>query len=63
MAATKTGDTYTWGWGDYGQLGLGSTENAAVPMIIERMKGKNVRALAAGYLNTAFPTLTLSNTE
>lgn len=31
VAITEDGDLYGWGWGQYGNLGLGDTNNRSIP--------------------------------
>lgn len=52
MVATTEGDMYAFGWGEYGQLGLGTRESYAKPMKIERIGGKKVRNVACGYFHS-----------
>lgn len=52
IAASKVGDTYAWGWNDFGQLGLGTRESMAQPTILERMRNKKVRSITAGYFHS-----------
>lgn len=35
LAATETGELYTWGWGRYGNLGLGRADDRLVPVKVE----------------------------
>ena len=32
LAATEAGELYTWGWGRYGNLGLGRAEDRLIPV-------------------------------
>ena len=34
IVVSDTGDIYTFGWNKYGQLGLGSNEDALVPALV-----------------------------
>ena len=34
MALTKCGHVYSWGWNEYGQLGIGNTENSNEPKFV-----------------------------
>jgi len=52
LAASQVGDTYAWGWNEYGQLGLGTRDSQAQPMLLERMRNKKVRAITAGYFHS-----------
>ncbi|DBA04860.1 TPA: hypothetical protein N0F65_004497 [Lagenidium giganteum] len=40
---------YTWGWGIYGQLGLGDTESQSLPREIEAFRGKTVVRVCCGF--------------
>ena len=63
IAASKVGDTYTWGWNDFGQLGLGNRESQAQPMILERMRNKKastLHSLAFLYIQSCWLCLFLS---
>ena len=42
VCALQLGDTYAWGWNDYGQLGLGTRDSQPQPTILERMRNKKV---------------------
>ena len=35
MVRSKSGRAYTWGWNKYGQLGLGSFTNQALPHAVQ----------------------------
>ncbi|EFA80011.1 regulator of chromosome condensation domain-containing protein [Heterostelium album PN500] len=54
MVLKKSGDLFTFGWNDSGQLGLGNFKNRAVPMRIETSEivgihGERITAIAAGH--------------
>ncbi|XP_037955224.1 uncharacterized protein LOC119685097 isoform X2 [Teleopsis dalmanni] len=51
-AAVADGLLYTWGWGIYGQLGHGDTENIAVPKIVSFFKYKKVVQVSLGHAHT-----------
>ena len=36
LAATEAGELYTWGWGRYGNLGLGRAEDRLIPVKVGR---------------------------
>ena len=48
MARTATGGLYSWGEGEYGQLGHGDTENLAVPRVVEGIDGAVVGMSGGG---------------
>eukprot|EP00762_Andalucia_godoyi_P003710 ANDGO_08539.mRNA.1 Ultraviolet-B receptor UVR8 len=48
LALTASGDVYAWGWGRGGQLGLGSEDSVRAPKLIEALRGRRIRAVAAG---------------
>ena len=48
--------TYTWGNGDMGQLGLGSTVNHSTPQLLEALNGREIVSAAGNIFNTAFLT-------
>jgi alpha-tubulin suppressor-like RCC1 family protein len=48
MALTQTGDLYTWGIGERGQLGHGDLENRNAPKAIQHLQGIEIGAIAAG---------------
>jgi alpha-tubulin suppressor-like RCC1 family protein len=47
MALTDAGDVYTWGWGEQGQLGLGTTSMARYPEEVASLSGKGVSFIIA----------------
>jgi alpha-tubulin suppressor-like RCC1 family protein len=47
LALTESGEVYAWGWNEYGQLGLGDTEDRLTPTKVEGLP--RVKAVAAGY--------------
>ncbi|XP_019484450.1 PREDICTED: E3 ubiquitin-protein ligase HERC2 [Hipposideros armiger] len=47
-AITAEGELYTWGRGNYGRLGHGSSEDEAVPMLVAGLKGLKVIDVACG---------------
>ncbi|CAL8359894.1 unnamed protein product [Lota lota] len=53
-AVTTTGDLYTWGWGDYGQLGHGTARSSDEPLCVDffRQEGLRVVDVVCGPWNT-----------
>ena len=47
-AITAVGELYTWGRGNYGRLGHGSSEDQSVPTVISALKGQKVIDCACG---------------
>jgi alpha-tubulin suppressor-like RCC1 family protein len=47
LAWTGSGELYTWGWGQFGQLGHGGTEDEAAPRLVEGLAGQQVVAADA----------------
>ncbi|KAB1279055.1 E3 ubiquitin-protein ligase HERC2 [Camelus dromedarius] len=47
-AITAEGELYTWGRGNYGRLGHGSSEDEAIPMLVAGLKGLKVIDVACG---------------
>jgi alpha-tubulin suppressor-like RCC1 family protein len=55
MAVGESGALWAWGWGSYGQLGLGDTNNRLVPTLVgteEVFGGSKVRTVACGDVHT-----------
>ncbi|XP_013980570.1 RCC1 domain-containing protein 1 isoform X1 [Salmo salar] len=44
-AVTSTGDLYTWGWGEYGQLGQGTVNSSDEPRQVEFFKDQGLRVV------------------
>ncbi|XP_074533451.1 RCC1 domain-containing protein 1 [Halichoeres trimaculatus] len=44
-ALTTTGELYTWGWGDYGQLGHQSSVSSDEPQCVEFFREKQMRVI------------------
>ncbi|GLD93432.1 hypothetical protein PINS_up002024 [Pythium insidiosum] len=40
---------FAWGWGIYGQLGLGDTQSQPVPMELMGLRGKHVQRICCGF--------------
>lgn len=57
ICCTKTGRLLSWGYNKYGQLGLGNTNNSAVPMLIQNIHEFFVSA-SAGQRHSLFLTNT-----
>ncbi|XP_048855280.1 LOW QUALITY PROTEIN: E3 ubiquitin-protein ligase HERC2 [Brienomyrus brachyistius] len=47
-AITADGELYTWGRGNYGRLGHGSSEDQTTPMLVTGLKGLKVLDVACG---------------
>ncbi|ESO89418.1 hypothetical protein LOTGIDRAFT_218809 [Lottia gigantea] len=47
-AITATGELYTWGRGNYGRLGHGSSEDQSTPSIVTALKGHRIIDVACG---------------
>ncbi|XP_027882785.1 E3 ubiquitin-protein ligase HERC2 isoform X2 [Xiphophorus couchianus] len=47
-AITADGELYTWGRGNYGRLGHGSSEDQTTPMLVTALKGHKVMDVACG---------------
>ncbi|UYV60264.1 HERC2 [Cordylochernes scorpioides] len=47
-AITSTGELYTWGRGNYGRLGHGTSESQSVPLMVTALKGHVVTHVALG---------------
>ncbi|KAL4238486.1 Serine/threonine-protein kinase Nek9 [Mactra antiquata] len=58
VALTKDGDVYTWGYGEFGRLGLGSEDDFATPQKAELRKPYQVKHVYAGIDGTAILTHT-----
>ncbi|XP_059970931.1 E3 ISG15--protein ligase HERC5 isoform X2 [Mesoplodon densirostris] len=56
MALSMSGNIYSWGRNDCGQLGLGHTDNKASPSLIEVLANQKVEFLACGGSHTALLT-------
>ena len=42
MVANEQGQVYSWGWNEFGQLGLNHRTNTPVPELLSRLEGKKV---------------------
>ncbi|XP_021567716.1 E3 ISG15--protein ligase HERC5 [Carlito syrichta] len=56
MALSMSGNIYSWGNNEFGQLGLGHTENKDSPSLIEKLDNQEVEFLACGGSHTALLT-------
>ncbi|KAM7156635.1 E3 ISG15--protein ligase HERC5 isoform 2-T2 [Molossus nigricans] len=56
MALSISGNMYSWGRNDFGQLGLGHTDNEDFPSLIESLDSQKVEFLACGGSHTALLT-------
>ncbi|XP_059867961.1 E3 ISG15--protein ligase HERC5 isoform X1 [Delphinus delphis] len=56
MALSMSGNIYSWGRNDCGQLGLGHTDNKDSPCLIEMLDNQKVEFLACGGSHTALLT-------
>lgn len=56
MALSISGNVYSWGRNDFGQLGLGHTDNKDLPSLIETLGNEKVEFLACGGSHTALLT-------
>lgn len=51
-AVTETGKLYGWGWGRYGNLGLGDRKDRLVPEEVTSVQGENMLMVACGWRHT-----------
>jgi RCC1 and BTB domain-containing protein len=59
LALIDTGDVYSWGKGEFGQLGVGSDSNAALPRLISALHDVGrVAAISAGENHSVVATVT-----
>ncbi|XP_066241171.1 E3 ISG15--protein ligase HERC5 [Saccopteryx leptura] len=56
LALSMSGNLYSWGRNDFGQLGLGHTNNEVFPSLIEALDNQEVEFLACGGSHTALLT-------
>ncbi|XP_006143351.2 E3 ISG15--protein ligase HERC5 [Tupaia chinensis] len=56
MALSMTGNVYSWGKNDFGQLGLGHTESKDSPSLLRALDSQKVDFLACGGSHTALLT-------
>eukprot|EP00656_Telonema_subtile_P058621 TRINITY_DN9984_c0_g1_i4.p1 TRINITY_DN9984_c0_g1~~TRINITY_DN9984_c0_g1_i4.p1 ORF type:complete len:988 (-),score=283.00 TRINITY_DN9984_c0_g1_i4:102-3065(-) len=53
VALCDTGEVFVWGWGEQGQLGLGSTTMCRYPTLVEELSDKSVSELSICGSHTA----------
>ncbi|KAG8071013.1 hypothetical protein GUJ93_ZPchr0006g45541 [Zizania palustris] len=51
-AVTEDGDLYGWGWGRYGNLGLGDRNDRSVPEKVSSVEGEKMVLVACGWRHT-----------
>eukprot|EP00268_Persea_americana_P066002 TRINITY_DN8903_c0_g1_i3.p1 TRINITY_DN8903_c0_g1~~TRINITY_DN8903_c0_g1_i3.p1 ORF type:complete len:194 (+),score=46.61 TRINITY_DN8903_c0_g1_i3:214-795(+) len=51
-AITEDGDLYGWGWGRYGNLGLGDRSDRLVPEKVSAVDGQKMVSVACGWRHT-----------
>lgn len=56
VVSTSTGSVYSFGWGSYGNLGLGDTQDRHIPEKVTALEGKDVRLVACGWRHSAAVT-------
>ena len=49
MALTQTGQVFSWGYGEDGQLGHGNINDSLIPKLIESIADRNVSQIAWGH--------------
>lgn len=55
-AVDSDGQCYTWGWGKFGQLGLGDGNDRWAPEAVSALRGLSVELLACGWRHTVVTT-------
>jgi hypothetical protein len=55
-AVTEDGDLYGWGWGRYGNLGLGDRNDRPVPEKVSSMEVKYLSGLSVFYMKRHIPS-------
>jgi alpha-tubulin suppressor-like RCC1 family protein len=58
LALTSTGALYSWGYNNVGQLGIGTTKNSKVPVLVHMPAGVTVTGIAAGQFHCLAVTST-----
>ena len=58
LALTSTGAVYAWGYNVDGQLGIGTTKNSTVPVLVHLPAGVKATAIAAGQYHSLAITST-----
>ncbi|XP_015106001.2 E3 ISG15--protein ligase HERC5 isoform X2 [Vicugna pacos] len=56
LALSMSGNVYSWGRNDFGQLGLGHTDNKDSPALIEALDNQTIEFLACGGSHSALLT-------
>ncbi|CAI9771883.1 unnamed protein product [Fraxinus pennsylvanica] len=51
-AVTEDGDLYGWGWGRYGNLGLGDRNDRLIPEKVSSVEGEKIILVACGWRHT-----------
>ncbi|KAF0719156.1 Aste57867_1246 [Aphanomyces stellatus] len=51
-AVTESGEIYTWGGGEHGQLGHGDKVNKTIPSLVEKLRDKTVVEITCGWSHT-----------
>ncbi|MCO5562525.1 hypothetical protein L7F22_016152 [Adiantum nelumboides] len=51
-AVTENGKLYSWGWGRYGNLGLGDRNDRLVPEAVPSIPGEQINLVACGWRHT-----------
>ncbi|KAG8373675.1 hypothetical protein BUALT_Bualt11G0049300 [Buddleja alternifolia] len=51
-AVTEDGELYGWGWGRYGNLGLGDRNDRSVPVKVSAVQGEKMVVVACGWRHT-----------
>ncbi|ONK73282.1 uncharacterized protein A4U43_C04F29310 [Asparagus officinalis] len=51
-AVTEDGDLYGWGWGRYGNLGLGDRDDRLIPERVSANDGQQMASVACGWRHT-----------
>ncbi|XP_020245605.1 ultraviolet-B receptor UVR8-like, partial [Asparagus officinalis] len=51
-AVTEDGDLYGWGWGQYGNLGLGDRNDRLIPEKVLQTNGQKMVSIACGWRHT-----------
>ncbi|GMG99831.1 hypothetical protein Nepgr_001671 [Nepenthes gracilis] len=52
VAVTEDGELYGWGWGRYGNLGLGDKQDRLVPQRVSSVNGEKMILVACGWRHT-----------
>eukprot|EP00873_Tetraselmis_striata_P039718 jgi/Tetstr1/459982/TSEL_005306.t1 len=49
MAADSDGKLYAWGWGKFGQLGIGNNRDQNAPQLVQALAGEKIDKVACGW--------------